>query len=86
MVLFEVKLPIVAASALIALFAFAHGHAHGAEMPVDANALAFGTGFALMTVLLHAGGVGLAMLANRPAARAIGGGAAALGLVWMFAT
>lgn len=86
MVLFEVKPPIVAASALIALFAFAHGHAHGAEMPVGANALPFGAGFALMTALLHAAGVGLAMLANRPATRALGGGAAALGLVWMFAT
>jgi urease accessory protein len=86
MVLFEVKPPIVAASALIALFAFAHGHAHGAEMPAGANALAFGAGFALMTALLHAAGVGLAMLASRPATRALGGGAAALGLVWMFAT
>ena len=86
MVLFEVKLPMVAASALIALFAFAHGHAHGAEMPTDASVLSFGAGFALMTAALHAAGVGLAMLANRPAARALGGGAAALGLVWMFAT
>lgn len=86
MVLFQVNPPIIAASALIALFAFAHGHAHGAEMPGDANMPGFGAGFTLMTTVLHGLGVGLAMLANRPAARAIGGGAAALGLVWMFAT
>ncbi|MGD9812232.1 MAG: HupE/UreJ family protein [Sphingobium sp.] len=86
MVLFEVKLPILAAGAVIALFAFAHGHAHGAEIPAGANIFAFGAGFALMTALLHGAGVGLAMLANRPAARAIGGGTAALGLAWMFAT
>jgi len=86
MVLFEVKLPMVAASVLIALFALAHGHAHGAEMPADASVLSFGAGFVLMTAALHAAGVGLAMLANRPAARALGGAAAALGLVWMFAT
>jgi len=86
MVLFEVKPPLAVASALIALFAFAHGHAHGAEMPADAHVLTFGAGFALMTAALHGAGVGLALLANRPAARAIGGGAAALGLVWMFAT
>ena len=86
MVLFEVKPPLVIASALIALFAFAHGHAHGAEMPADAHVLSFGAGFALMTAALHTAGVGLALLANRPTARAIGGGAAAFGLVWMFAT
>jgi len=86
MVLFEVRLPIMAASALIALFAFAHGHAHGAEMPADASVLSFGAGFALMTAALHAAGVGLAMLANRPVTRALGGASAALGLVWMFAT
>lgn len=86
MVLFEMKLPIVTASALIALFAFAHGYAHGAEMPADANVVSFGAGFALMTAVLHAAGVGLAMLAGRPGARVIGGGTAALGLLWMFAT
>lgn len=86
MVLFEVKPPLVIASALIALFALAHGHAHGAEMPAGANAVSFGAGFALMTAALHAAGVGLAMLANRPATRAIGGGVATLGIIWMFAT
>jgi urease accessory protein len=86
MVLFEVRLPLVIASAMIALFAFAHGHAHGAELPAQASAASFAAGFALMTALLHAAGIGLAMMANRPATRAIGGATAALGMVWMFAT
>jgi len=86
MVLFQLKLPIVTASALIALFAFAHGHAHGAEMPAGGNVVSFGAGFALMTAMLHGIGVWLAMLAGRPAVRVIGGGTAALGLLWMFAT
>lgn len=86
MVLFAVKPPLAIASALIALFAFAHGHAHGAEMPADASVRAFGAGFALMTAALHGAGIGLALFANRFAARAIGGGAAAFGLVWMLAT
>jgi len=85
MVLFEVKPPMAIATGMIALFAFAHGHAHGAEMPAHASVVAFGSGFALTTALLHAAGIGLAMLANRPAARTIGGAAAALGLVWMLA-
>ncbi len=86
MVLFEVKPPLAAASALIALFAFAHGHAHGAEMPTDTNIVSFGAGFALMSAALHAAGVSLALLANRPTARALSGASTALGLVWMFAT
>jgi urease accessory protein len=85
MALFEVKLPLAIASAMIALFAFAHGHAHGAEMPAQASVVGFAAGFALMTALLHAAGIGLALLASRPAARAVGGGLAALGLVWMLA-
>ena len=86
MVLFEARPPLVIASVLIALFAFAHGQAHGAEMPADASVLGFGAGFALATAALHAAGMALAALASRPAARAIGGAAALLGVVWMFAT
>lgn len=85
MVLFEVKPPLAIATGLIALFAFAHGHAHGSEMPINAHMLSFASGFALMTALLHAAGIGIAMAANRPAVRAVGGGVAALGLVWILA-
>jgi urease accessory protein len=51
--------PVAAAMALAGVFAIFHGHAHGAEMPVDAAGLAYGLGFLLATALLH--GVGLAL-------------------------
>lgn len=86
LLLFEITVPLAVASGMIALFAFAHGRAHGAEMPAQTNALGFATGFAVTTTLLHIAGIGLASLANRPASRLIGGGVAALGTIWIFAT
>jgi urease accessory protein len=53
------KAPVAAAMALVALFAVFHGHAHGAEMPVDAFGLAYGLGFLLATAMLHIVGIGL---------------------------
>jgi urease accessory protein len=44
------------------LFAIFHGHAHGAEMPVDASGLTYGMGFMIATALLHLGGLGLGFL------------------------
>jgi urease accessory protein len=41
------------------LFAIFHGHAHGAEMPIDASGFDYGAGFLLATALLH--GVGLTL-------------------------
>ncbi|WP_423709918.1 HupE/UreJ family protein [Undibacterium sp. WLX3042] len=52
-----VKLPLAASTALIAVFAVAHGYAHGVEMPVDGKALAFGAGFVAATALLHLSGL-----------------------------
>ncbi|HEY0833906.1 MAG TPA: HupE/UreJ family protein [Azospirillum sp.] len=51
--------------ALAGWFALFHGFAHGAEMPVDASALAYGAGFLAATALLHAAGLGLGLLARR---------------------
>ena len=51
--------PVVAAMALVGVFAIFHGHAHGAEMPVDASGLEYGLGFMLATALLHVVGIGL---------------------------
>jgi urease accessory protein len=58
-VAFGLHIPTVAAMALVGLFAIFHGHAHGAEMPELASGLAYGAGFVLATVLLHALGIGL---------------------------
>jgi len=53
----EVRPPKALAMLAVGLFAFAHGHAHGVEMPQDASGLAYGMGFVLAAGLLH--GVGL---------------------------
>src|SRR2546425_66268 len=42
---------------VIGLFGFLHGFAHGREMPGSATILAFGIGFILATLLLHALGL-----------------------------
>jgi urease accessory protein len=55
------KWPIAAAMALVGIFAIFHGHAHGAEMPVDASGLEYGLGFVLATALLHVVGIGFGL-------------------------
>lgn len=57
----EVKLPVVAAIGLVGFFAIFHGHAHGAEMPLDASGLAYASGFLTATALLHAIGITIGM-------------------------
>jgi hypothetical protein len=47
---------------LVGFFAFFHGFAHGAEMPGSASMVAFGLGFILATLLLHALGLVTARL------------------------
>lgn len=78
------RLSLSASLMLVGLFAFFHGHAHGAEMPAQAGALSYGAGFVLATALLH--GIGIAVgLATRHLqsfwVRAGGGAIAATGLL-----
>ena len=54
-------MPVVAASALVGVFAIFHGHAHGAEMPVVPAGLEYAAGFIIATALLHAAGIAGAM-------------------------
>jgi urease accessory protein len=51
--------------AVVGVFAIFHGHAHGAEMPIGAGALAYAAGFMLATALLHIGGIALGVLIGR---------------------
>jgi urease accessory protein len=62
-VAFGVRAPVAVAMGIAGLFAVFHGHAHGAEMPVDASGLGYGVGFMIATALLHLGGLGLGYLA-----------------------
>ena len=54
--------PVLAAMALVGVFAVFHGHAHAGEMPADASALAYGAGFLTATALLHGLGIGLGLV------------------------
>ncbi|MCW5710343.1 HupE/UreJ family protein [Shinella sp.] len=72
LVAMAVKLDTAASSAIVAVFALFHGHAHGGELG-SAGALEFGTGFVVATALLHVAGIGLGL----GIARLSGGGAAA---------
>jgi urease accessory protein len=60
------RLPIWAALAIVGVFAVAHGHAHGTELPRSADALAFTVGFVLATGLLHLTWIGIGLLSRWP--------------------
>jgi urease accessory protein len=65
------KAPTAVAATLVAIFAIFHGHAHGAEMPVDASGLTYALGFVFATALLHVAGIALGLTAGRLASRRI---------------
>jgi len=85
------NLPTLSAMALAGLFAIFHGHAHGAEMPADAAAVSYATGFMLATALLHGAGIAIGLAAGRLAERGgwrvaqVAGGAIALAGVALLA-
>lgn len=60
-----VRLPLSASIAMVGVFALFHGYAHGAEMPQHVAGMGYAAGFVLATVLLHASGIGLALLLKR---------------------
>jgi urease accessory protein len=81
-VAFGIKAPVAVAMGVVGMFAIFHGHAHGAEMPVDAAGAAYAFGFMAGTALLHTFGLGLGLLVGRfgerPALVKSAGGIAAL--------
>jgi urease accessory protein len=60
------RVPLWIALATVGVFAIAHGHAHGVELPGTADALAFTIGFVLATGFLHLTGIGIGLLARWP--------------------
>ena len=60
-----VRLPLAASVVIVGLFAVFHGYAHGTEMPETVSGMAYGLGFILSTVLLHACGIGSGFLMQR---------------------
>lgn len=65
--------PVGVATALVGVFAIFHGHAHGAEMPVDATGAVYAAGFLTATAMLHLAGLGLGVTVRSPAIRRLGG-------------
>jgi urease accessory protein len=76
--------PLAASAALVALFAVAHGHAHGSDMPLMASAVHWWSGFLAATAAVLAAGAVIGRLATRPGlVRAAGGAVAACGLYFL---
>lgn len=86
-VVFAVRPPLWMAAVLVGVFAIFHGHAHGAELPAGADALAYSLGFVVATGLLHLAGIAIGYLAHWPAGRtavrAAGGAIALAGFVFL---
>lgn len=63
---FGVRLPTIAAMALVGLFAIFHGHAHGTEgMGLGISFLPYAAGFVVATALLHVVGIVLGLSLDR---------------------
>jgi urease accessory protein len=62
-----VHLPVVLSGALVSLFALAHGHAHGTEMPAGGDIAAYVAGFIGSTVMLQLVGLFLGIYGRRRA-------------------
>lgn len=79
--------PLWVAALLVGIFAVFHGHAHGAELPPGADAVAYSIGFVIATGLLHLLGIAFGLLARWPAGRiavrAAGGTIALAGLIFL---
>src|SRR3954453_12395251 len=69
MVALAAKPPLWIAAVLVGAFAIFHGHAHGAELPIGADAVAFSMGFVMATGLLHLAGIAFGGLSHWPAGR-----------------
>jgi urease accessory protein len=87
MVALAAKPPLWVAAVLVGAFAVFHGHAHGAELPVGADAIAYSMGFVVATGMLHASGIAFGTLsswpAGRVAVRAAGGVIALIGVSYL---
>ncbi len=87
MVALAARPPLWLAAGLVGAFAIFHGHAHGAELPPGADALAYSGGFVVATGCLHLAGIAFGLLgrwrAGRIAVRAAGGAIAVAGLMFL---
>ena len=82
---FRFRAPVPLAMAVVAVFGFAHGMAHGYETPSGAVPVLFAGGFALSTAILHGLGLWLARVVPASLMRMLGAVGAGFGLVLGFA-
>ena len=59
------RLPALAATALVAAFALVHGHAHGSEGAELASFASYAAGFVAATVVLHGAGIAAGLSLDR---------------------
>jgi urease accessory protein len=71
MVALAARPPLWVAGVIVGAFAICHGHAHGAELPPGADALAYSAGFVIATGCLHLAGIAFGLLARWPAGRIV---------------
>jgi urease accessory protein len=84
MIILAARPRLAVAAVLVGLFAVFHGYAHGVELPKAADPLAYGLGFVLVTGLLHACGIAIALIDHwsfgRLALRGMGAAISAVGV------
>jgi urease accessory protein len=87
MVALAARPPLWVAAVMVGAFAIFHGYAHGAELPPDADAVAYSAGFVIATGGLHLAGIAFGLLARWPAGRlavrTAGGAIAIVGLMFL---
>jgi len=90
MVALAVRPSLIVAAIIVGAFAIFHGHAHGAELPAGADAVAYSLGFVVATGLLHLCGITFGLLVRWPsgrvAVRVAGSAIAVAGLVFLGGT
>lgn len=81
------RAPLWIAMLLVGAFAIFHGHAHGTELPLAANPLAYAGGFVIATGALHLCGIAFGTLSRyrlgEYTVRAFGCGIALVGLAFV---
>jgi urease accessory protein len=69
MIALALRPPLWIAAGLVGVFAVFHGHAHGAELPPGADAVAYSAGFVIATGMLHLAGIAFGRFVRWPAGR-----------------
>jgi urease accessory protein len=88
MVALAARPPLWAAALVVGAFAIFHGHAHGAELPAGADAVAYFVGFVVATGLLHLTGIAFGLTVRwqvgRLGVRGAGAAIACVGIAFLW--